>query len=90
MFVPDSLDALLRCAARLRRDVHPLPCSDLYLWQEQYMLLLRGAAPLEMCRMILPEYGTLPGRGAPSAAVLGEHGKLLAHRDAIEKLTIGL
>lgn len=89
-FVPHDLDALLRCAARLRRDVCPLPRSDLYLWQERYVLLLYGSVSPELCRVILPEYGTLQDHGVPSPAVLLEHGKQLAQRDAVEKLTIGL
>lgn len=83
----DTPDALFRCAERLRDCVRPLPESRLFLWQSQYVLLLQSASRL--CRMILAEYGAVCTENILPAAVLREHGKLLANENAIEKLTGG-
>ena len=86
----DAPETLFRLARHLRQAVHPLPPSSLYLWEKRYVLLLQGGPAAPTCRMILAEYGTVCADNLLAAAVLREHGKLLAERDAIEKLTIGV
>ena len=86
----DSPETLFRMAQHLRKVVHPLPESSLYLWEKRYVLLLQNCTSPQICRMILSEYGAPCADNALIPAVLREHGKLLAERDAIEKLTIGL
>lgn len=87
--VVDAPETLFRLARHLRQAVRPLPESSLYLWEKRYVLLLQNCACTQICRMIVSEYGTVCADNTLALAVLREHGKLLAERDAIEKLTIG-
>lgn len=84
----DTPEDLFRLARHLRQVLKPLPPSSLYLWEKRYVLLLQGTST-PVCRTILAEYGTVCADNALASAVLREHGKLLAERDAIEKLTPG-
>ena len=85
----DTPDDLFRLARHLRQALKPLPPSSLYLWEKRYVLLLQDGMCTPVCRTILAEYGTVCADNALAAAVLCEHGKLLAEHDAVEKLTPG-
>lgn len=77
----DALNAIERLF-RLRVD---FPCQ-FFCWEDQYFLILSpNCRSLPEVRTLLPEYGSLWGKGVATAAFLQEHGRLLAS-DAIEQV----
>ena len=64
-----------------------LPGSSLYLFDEEYRLILYpGIAPLRRCRQLLSEFAEPMAGGNTAAAYIAEHGRPLAVGNALHRL----
>lgn len=89
VFRVEEVEALFRLAERWA-DACPgntVPCVSLYEQDDAYAVILYPVAALTPTqKAILREYGRLTGIGAAAAAVVAEHGHLLASGNALERL----
>ena len=89
VFRVEELEALFRLAERWTGTCpDTVPCISLYEQDDTYALILYPVAALTPTqKAILREYGRLTGIGSAAAAVIAEHGHLLASGNALEQLT---